>query len=174
MRLRGTVSSYQDEVQLNVAGRKVEVIDSEINEVQPREMTASEAMSPENTGKLVKVTGVVEEVISEGGAVNQIMINDGTASARIYINAYITNNVSLDFVKEGITISAVGLASRGENFSSETEFLPRIRVRDRGEITLVKELDPSEPPIPAKNANLEILTVSSGTLNPSFSTQTLS
>jgi len=57
--------------------------------------------------------------------------------ARVYINAYITSDVDLSFVTEGAVVSVTGLASIGENQSS-SDPLPRIRVRDRNEITLAQ------------------------------------
>lgn len=157
IRVTGVVSGYQDEVQLAVS--KVEMIDETMNPIQPTKLSTGEAMASKHTGRLVEVTGVVEEVIVDQGVVNQIMINDGSGAARIFINGYITKNVNLDFVEVGKTISAVGLASVGENYSSETEFLPRIRVRDRGEIKLVEV---------SNNALLSALKVNKGILKPEF------
>lgn len=155
IRVTGTVSSYQDEVQLVVS--KVEVVEEALQPVQPTQLSTGEAMLSAHTGELIQVTGIVEEVNVDQGVVNQIMINDGSGSARLFINGYITKDVNLDFVEEGVTLTAIGLASVGENYSSETEFLPRLRVRDRGEIQLI-----------ANDASLSTLTVSQGTLTPVF------
>nr|WP_307990702.1 CehA/McbA family metallohydrolase [uncultured Niameybacter sp.] len=164
IRVTGVVSSYQDELQLKVS--KVEVIDETLRPLEPTKLSTKDAMLKKYTGKLVEVTGKVEEVSVDEGVINQIMINDGTGPARIFINGYITKDVSLDFVKEGVIITAVGLASIGENFSSQTEFLPRLRVRDRGEIKFVS--DGGEVEQPSNDARLSQLTVSQGTLRPDF------
>lgn len=164
IRVTGVVSSYQDELQLKVS--KVEVIDETLRPLEPTKLSTKDAMLKKYTGKLVEVTGKVEEVSIDEGVINQIMINDGTGPARIFINGYITKDVSLDFVKEGVIITAVGLASIGENFSSQTEFLPRLRVRDRGEIKFIS--DGGEVEQPSNDARLSQLTVSQGTLRPDF------
>ena len=136
IRVTGTVSGYQGETQLKVS--KIQVVDPTINPIEPVKVSTGEAMSPENTGKLIKVTGRVKDIVSDQGVVGQITINDGTGPALIYINGYITKNKDLSDVKIGKEISAIGLASIGENFQSKTEFLPRIRVRDRSEIIITK------------------------------------
>ena len=134
IRVTGTLSSYQGEVQLQVT--KYTVIDPAINRVAPTEVSTANAMIPANTGKLVKLTGVVSGVISEAdGTVNQFTINDSSGPALIYINSYITKGVDLSFVTNGATVTVTGLASIGENHAS-SNMLPRIRVRDRGEIVL--------------------------------------
>jgi hypothetical protein len=95
-------------------------------------------MSAVNTGRLIKTTGIVTDIVSDSsGVIGQITIDDGTGPAIVYINSYITPNKSLSFVTVGDSISVTGLGSVGENFTSETDFLPRIRVRDRGEIVPV-------------------------------------
>lgn len=62
----------------------------------------------------------------------------------VYINGYITKSVSLSHIKVGDRVEVTGISSIGENMSSETEFLPRIRVRDRSEIVVLPL--PPEPP----------------------------
>lgn len=136
IRVTGVLSSYQGEQQLAVSS--VRIMDTAIQPEAPQVLTTAEAMAPANTGKLIQTSGIVKRVVAEpNGTVNEITINDGTGEAIVYINAYITPNKSLSFVEVGAEISVIGLGSIGENFTSTTEFLPRLRVRDRGEIELI-------------------------------------
>lgn len=132
IRVLGKVGEYQGEKQLQVV--KVSVLDSDINMVTPISVTPEEAMSPDYTGSLVKFRGTVSEIIKDkDGVVGQLMVS----GARVYINGYITKDVSLANIKVGDTVEVTGLSSFGENMSSATDFLPRIRVRDRAEIVLI-------------------------------------
>ncbi len=134
VKLSGIVSEYQGEKQIDVSSGAVDAISSaSISYVEPKEMSTADTMSSYNTGLLVKTTGIVESVIKDDNIVNQIVINDGTGSATVYINAYITTGVDLSFVTEGRKISVVGFASIGEVFESDDP-ASRIRVRDRAEI----------------------------------------
>ncbi|MGL4608006.1 MAG: chitobiase/beta-hexosaminidase C-terminal domain-containing protein [Eubacteriaceae bacterium] len=134
VQVTGKISSYQGEIQLLVS--KIKVIDSSITHVLPTEINT--VALGENTGKLLKLTGTVIDIKKEeDGVISQITIDDGSGPSIVYINGYITKTVDLDFVKLGAKISAIGLGSIGENFTS-SDMLPRLRVRDRGEITLVE------------------------------------
>lgn len=132
IRVIGEMGAYQDEIQIQVS--RVVVIDKEENPVTPTALSTAASMLPENTGKLVKTSGVITEITEDNGVVGQIMFNDDSGAARAYINAYITPGVDLSHLAVGDTVIVTGLASVGENFSSLTEFLPRLRVRDRNEI----------------------------------------
>ncbi|MCL1835740.1 MAG: hypothetical protein FWG48_06210, partial [Oscillospiraceae bacterium] len=135
IRVTGTVSSYQGEIQIQV--RKLDVIDAAINSVEPENLATVYPMQPRYTGKLVKVAGTVSDVREENGVISQFMVTDNTGvGSLVYINAYITSGVDLSFVKEGEKVFVTGLASVGENMSGTP--LPRIRVRDRNEIVPVK------------------------------------
>ena len=132
IRVLGKVSQYQDEKQIQV--EKVTVLDSSINPVAPKVVTPQEAIAPENIGSLVKFTGIVTEINNTGdGVVGQLMVG----GIRVYINGYITKNISLSNIKIGDKVEVTGISSIGENMSSTTEFLPRIRVRDRAEIVVI-------------------------------------
>jgi len=134
IRVTGTVSSYQGEIQLQV--RKLQIVDTAVNSIVPTALSTAEAMAPENTGLLVQVSGVVSNVITSGGTVSEFILTDATGvGALIYINAYITSDVDLSFIADGARVSVTGLASIGENASGSP--LPRIRVRDRSEIVLL-------------------------------------
>lgn len=133
IRVTGVVSAYQGEMQLAVSD--IRILDQTIVPVTPAVVSTKDAMAAANTGKLIKTTGVVTHIVAEpSGVINQITIDDGTGAAIVYINSYITPGKSLSFVTVGANISVTGLGSIGENFTSTTDFLPRIRVRDRGEI----------------------------------------
>lgn len=137
IRVTGKVDAYQGEKQIQNA--KVTVINSAINLVTPKAVTPLEAMSPANTGTLVTFNGTVTEIIKDNeGVVGQLMVS----GARVYINGYITKNVSLAHIKIGDTVQVTGISSVGENMSSDTDFLPRIRVRDRGEIVVISSTIP--------------------------------
>ena len=138
IRVTGTLSAYQGETQIAVT--KVDVLDASINSVAPETMTTQTAMAPENTGSLIKIEGIVSDVINTGGMISQFTVTDSSGvGALVFINAYITNTVDLSFVKDGAKVSVTGLASVGENNSS-SDHLPRIRVRDRNEITLISQV----------------------------------
>jgi len=84
----------------------------------------------------VKLSGIVSDVRAEDGVVSQFMITDESGiGALIYINAYITSAVDLQFIADGATVSVTGLVSFGENFGPD--FQARIRVSDRSEIVLL-------------------------------------
>ncbi|MFP3154783.1 InlB B-repeat-containing protein [Lachnospiraceae bacterium ZAX-1] len=138
IRVSGVLSSYQGETQIQVS--KVRVIDSSINKVTPTALSTSQSALPANTGRLVKTQGKVTNVIKDNtsGIVSQFTINDGSGPVIAYINEYITSAVNISFVEVGKTISVIGLASIGENFTS-SNMLPRIRVRDRNEVKLIPE-----------------------------------
>jgi trimeric autotransporter adhesin len=146
IRVTGTVSEYQGEKQIQNA--KVTVINSDKNLVVPKSVTPQEAMSSANTGNLVTFKGTVTEIIKgNDGTVGQLMVS----GARVYINAYITKNISLANIKEGDTVQVTGISSIGENMSSDTEFLPRIRIFDRGEIIAVTTV-----PVPVTGISLNV------------------
>ena len=135
IRVIGRIGEFQGEKQITV--ERFEVIDPAINKIVPREVSTEEAMSPDTTGELIKTEGVVSDIFSEGGSIVQFTITDDTGvGARVFINAYITSGVDLSFVKDGAIVSVAGLASVGENETS-SDFLSRIRVRDRNEIVLI-------------------------------------
>jgi len=101
-------------------------------------LTTEGAMHPDNTGLLVKVSGVVSEVYKSGGTISQFTVTDDSGvGARVFINAYITSDVDLSFVTEGAKVSVTGLGSVGEN-ETGSDPMPRIRVRDRNEITFLE------------------------------------
>jgi 3D (Asp-Asp-Asp) domain-containing protein len=133
IRVTGTVSAYQGETQLAVMN--LVVIDSELSSVTPATLSTKEAMAPENTGLLVTINGTVSDIYEADNVISQFTVTDESGTgALVYINAYITTAVDLSFIKAGARVNVTGLASIGEN-QSGSDYLPRIRVRDRNEIT---------------------------------------
>ena len=142
VRARGYVSSYQGETQLTVhLGGRFEIIDRTITPVEPKDdLTTVQIASPAYTGWLVRVEGVVSDVVIQPGTQDTVMqftLTDDYGSIIVFMRDYITPGVDLGFIENGVIASVVGFASHGEN--AGTDYLPRIRVRDRGEITLVSE-----------------------------------
>ncbi len=137
VQLTGVVSEYQGEKQLDVSTGSVDVVTgASVTYVEPTKMSTAKTMSSENTGLLVKTEGTVKSVVKDGSTVNQIVIDDGSGEATVYINTYITSGVDLSFIEVGKKISVIGFSSYGEIFGSEAP-ASRIRVRDRAEIKLV-------------------------------------
>ena len=140
-RFYGEISHYQGEVQLKVT--KFTMIDQTIHIIEPTTMKTNTAMSPTNTGTLIKTTGVVSKVFKDpDGTINQFTIDDGSGPVIVFINGYITKSTTLPFVTDGATVSVIGLASIGE-VVSDSNMHPRIRVRDRAEIVKVTVNNPS-------------------------------
>ncbi|WP_310603273.1 CehA/McbA family metallohydrolase [Anaerosporobacter sp.] len=137
VRVVGSLDQYLGDKELRVITAKV--IDETKNVVAPTKMTTKESMNYEtNGGKLVKVEGVITDVVIKNDIVETIMVKDSSGvNARVFIDGYILHSDSSSktlesFVKVGNTISAVGLVS----YDPDGE---RLRVRDRSEIVLVKE-----------------------------------
>jgi hypothetical protein len=119
------------EKQLNVSS--ISVIDSTIRPVNPANVTTSRAMNPAITGNLVRVEGRVSDIREAGGTISQFTVTDSSGvGALVFVNAYITPDIDLNFIQNGATVNVTGLASHGETDGGLQ--LSRIRVRDRGEI----------------------------------------
>jgi len=150
IRVTGTASAYQGETQIAVAS--LAVIDASINSVTPTELTTQGATAPDNTGLLITMTGVVSDIYKTGDVISQFTVTDVSGvGALVYINAYITSNVDLSFIKDGVKVSVTGLASIGENQTS-SDPMPRIRVRDRNEIVFSEPIPVTSIKIDAPSA----------------------
>lgn len=132
----GALDQYLGDKELRVITAKV--VDEKKNEIAPTKVTTKEAMNYEsNGGKLVKVEGVITDVILKNDVVETLMVKDSSGvEARVFIDGYIlysdsTSKALESFAKIGNTISAVGLVSYDPDGV-------RLRVRDRSEIILVK------------------------------------
>ncbi|HWR22933.1 MAG TPA: CehA/McbA family metallohydrolase [Feifaniaceae bacterium] len=137
VRVTGTTSSYNGERQLAVSD--IEKI-GDGTPLPPAAVTAAAAMSPANTGNLLKVTGAVTDLgYASDGTLDTILVTDATGTARVFIDGYIMPDYSgLNLLKKGDTIEAVGLGSITVDTSGEGSFIPRLRVRNRAEIRLLE------------------------------------
>lgn len=132
----GTLDEYLGDLELRVID--VEVTDESINKIEPKKLSAKEAMDYEtNGGLLAKISGKVTKVEFENGIVSYFMIKDDSGvEAKIFIDGYIkASNPSTNLEElliEGQTVSAVGLVSYDPDGA-------RIRVRDRSEIVKIEE-----------------------------------
>ena len=143
VRVTGVTSSYNGERQLAVSS--IEVVDPAVTPVSPALVTAAEAMSPNNTGNLLCVRGMVKSLgYSSDGALETILVEDETGVANVFIDGYIMSAYTgLDAIKVGDSVKSVGIGSitvEIENPSGGN--IPRMRVRDRSEITY----ESAEPP----------------------------
>jgi len=125
--ITGRTSSYQGERQLNIDS--IEYVEETINPISPKLMTTKEVV--ENLGLLVQVEGIVKDIKIDLGVVQSILLEDESGqSVRVFIDGYIGAEVKMPDIKVGDTVNAIGLSSIDPEG-------PRIRVRDRNEITLV-------------------------------------
>ncbi len=128
VKVLGYVGQYQGDIELVM--QQIEVTDTALKPVSPKEFTTRDSMLPQNGGWLAKVRGTVTGITE-----NTIFIDDGTGEARIFVDGYIgdsTGGINTPgkwepSIKVGDTVSAIGLAS------VDTEG-NRLRVRDTSEI----------------------------------------
>ena len=134
VRCTGVLGAYNGERELVVT--KIEAVEGhEERIIEPLELTAAQAMSTDYTGLLIKVSGTVESLgYSSDGALETIMVNDGTDVARVFIDGYIMSDYVID-IHVGDHVEATGLASiTVDTESAEGGYIPRIRVRNRAEV----------------------------------------
>ncbi|MEG2158528.1 MAG: hypothetical protein RRY18_01480, partial [Clostridia bacterium] len=129
----GKVSSYNGETQMEVTSS--EIITREFTMPVAKDMTAEESSLKENVGWLARVEGVVSKVTFKEGLLESFMI-DGKAF--VWIDGYITTDVDLNWIKNGMTVSAEGLTSMTANTQSGERYISRIRVANRNTIKFVK------------------------------------
>ena len=154
VRCTGVLGAYNGERELVVTSIAA-VEGHEENVIEPQLLTAADAMSPDYTGSLLKVEGVVESLgYSSDGALETIMVKDDTGVARVFIDGYIMSDYIID-IKVGDTVSAIGLGS----ITVDTEdpdggFIPRLRVRNRAEIVVLESYEPVAPTVEAERAEI--------------------
>lgn len=130
VRITGTTSSYQGERQLNVSN--ISLVDSNITQVEPKEVTASQINDRTYLGSLVKISGTIKKVELANGAVQTILVQDKAGNtARIFIDGYITTGKEIKDLAVGNSVTAVGLSSYDNTFDG---LAARIRIRDRADI----------------------------------------
>lgn len=145
VRVTGSWDQYQGDTELRCIS--IELIDSNVNPIEPAELGISDASNyEENGGLLSKVSGTVKSVVKEGEAISSVILTDGTNAFRLLFNNYIgySDESSADittFVKEGAEISAVGVIYMDPEGVC-------LRIRDLSEVELVTVDKPEEPDDP--------------------------
>ena len=145
VRVTGSWDQYQGDTELRCIS--IELIDSNVNPIEPAEFGISDASNyEENGGLLSKVSGTVKSVVKEGEAISSVILTDGTNDFRLLFNNYIgySDESSADittFVKEGAEISAVGVIYMDPEGVC-------LRIRDLSEVELVTVDKPEEPDDP--------------------------
>src|SRR5450830_633499 len=137
VRVTGIVGQFEGDSLIHVLNESSDIfiIDSTPTLVSPTPMSTSDSMLELNEGWLVKVQGVVTNIVTTGGD-NSLYIDDGTGVAKVYVNGYIgdgTDNLTMlgawdPAIKVGDWVSAIGLASQDASGH-------RLRVRNTAEIT---------------------------------------
>ncbi|MBN1060011.1 CehA/McbA family metallohydrolase [Clostridium botulinum] len=142
VRITGVVDAYQGELEISLADRdsgpvsgnieskNVQILDENIVDVKPVELSTKDSMLPMNGGKLVKVQGKVVRMDKQN-----LYIDDGSGESRVYVEGYIWDGVNIKEslgkwdknIEVGDNVSAIGLAS----WDPENG---RLRVRNTGEI----------------------------------------
>ena len=151
VRVTGRTSSYQGERQLAVT--KIEKI-ADAAAPAPKDVTAAQINNGSVLGSLVRIKGTITRVETAEGKIQTIMVKDTAGNeARVFIDGYITTAKEVQDAFVGYQVEAVGLASYDNTFvlSDGTQVYPRIRIRDRSDITCTKggsTIDPPAPVIP--------------------------
>ena len=136
VRITGTTSSYQGERQLAVTSI---VKISEGEAPAPKEVTAAQVNDGSVLGSLIKVKGVITKVEMSDGLIQTIMVKDEAGNeCRVFIDGYITTSEDVKDAIVGYKIEAIGLASYDNTFNAPDGPFPRIRIRNRADITCTK------------------------------------
>jgi hypothetical protein len=114
--------------------------------VVPEMLSTAMAASPEKVGNLVGFVGKVTKVeYDANGVLGAIHVDDGSGEVLIFLDGYINCSDDctlgedgyhdLSWVKEGVLLSACGIASIGQNsYENSDQIGPRIRTRNRADI----------------------------------------
>lgn len=142
MRITGNTEHYQGDFEIQIMS--YEILDADKKIIVPKEMSAKDAMNyGKNGGELIKVQGEVVSVTMSNGVVSEFVVKDEQGDeAKVFIDGYILSgttgkNELADIVKEGNTVSAVGLSYLHPEGNSEVSVCV-LRVRDCDEIRLVE------------------------------------
>lgn len=145
VKVTGKVDCYQGEFELQISDEdsQIEIVDEAQSTVTPTKLSTKDSMLKENGGKLISVEGTVTNI--DGG---NLYIDDGSGVSRVFVEGYIWDGINEAMkgkwnpeIKVGDTVSAVGLGSYDPLGS-------RLRVRNTGEIILVKSAEvPNEKPV---------------------------
>ncbi|WP_252250083.1 CehA/McbA family metallohydrolase [Clostridium sp. ZBS13] len=148
VRITGVVDAYQGELEISLADRNagpvsgnieaknVQILDENIVDVKPVELSTKDSMLPSNGGKLVKVQGKVVRMDKQN-----LYIDDGSGVSRVYVEGYIWDGVNIGEslgkwdknIEVGDNVSAIGLASWDPEGG-------RLRVRNTGEIKFQEDI----------------------------------
>ena len=136
VRITGTTSSYQGERQLAV----ISIVKiGEAEAPAPKEVSAAQVNDGSVLGSLIKVKGTVTRIEESEGLVQTIMVKDEAGNeCRVFIDGYITTDKTIENLAVGCKIEAIGLASYDNTFNAPDGPFPRIRIRDRADITCTK------------------------------------
>ena len=136
VRITGTTSSYQGERQLAVTSI---VKIGEAEAPAPKGVAAAQVNDGSVLGSLIKVKGTVTRIEESEGLVQTIMVKDEAGNeCRVFIDGYITTDKTIENLAVGCKIEAIGLASYDNTFNAPDGPFPRIRIRDRADITCTK------------------------------------
>lgn len=140
IRIVGHVDFYQGDKELKI-GSGVEgytILDKEVHEIAPQQMSAKEAMDYDtNGGKLVSVKGTVSDIVKVNGILSSFLLDDGSGvKAKIYMNGNVAAGVDESIVKEGVQLKASGLVYMDPEGTC-------LRVRNGQEIEKISE--PQDP-----------------------------
>lgn len=132
----GTVDEYLGDTELRVI--EYSVTDTAINPLTPTLMATADSMLDANGGMLIQVEGIVESMDSQN-----IFINDGSGTARVFLDGYIGDGSNDPakagkwdpLIMAGDRVKAIGLAS------VDTQG-PRLRVRNTAEVVRIKDTIP--------------------------------
>ncbi|MDF2872306.1 MAG: nucleic acid binding OB-fold tRNA/helicase-type, partial [Anaerocolumna sp.] len=118
VRITGTTSSYNGERQLNVSS--ISLLDSNIQTIEPKAVTAEQVNNQTYLGSLVKLSGKIAKIELANGAVQTILVRDNAGNtARIFIDGYITTGKEINNLEVGNSITAVGLSSYDNTFDGK-------------------------------------------------------
>lgn len=143
MRITGNTEHYQGDFEIQIMS--YEILDADKKIIDPEKMSAKDAMDyGNNGGELIQVQGEVVSVTMSNGVVSEFVVKDEKGDeAKVFIDGYILSgttgkNELADIVKEGNTVSAVGLLYLHPEGDSEVS-VSVLRVRDCDEIRLEKK-----------------------------------
>lgn len=141
VRVTGLVDQYDGdtEIQIKDETRDLQIIDENINPIEPKLLSTKDSMLEDNEGLLVKIQGKVVKMDEQN-----LYIDDGSGVSRTYVEGYIWDGIDQNRkgkwdsnIAVGDMVSIVGLASEDPQGH-------RLRVRNTAEIVLQKKIVPVE------------------------------
>ena len=152
VRITGYTDFYQAEMELQVMS--IEKL-GETDPVEPKEVTAAQINDKSVLGSLVTLKGTVESFEYENGLIQTIMVKDDEGNiARVFIDGYITTAEDVKNLTVGCRIEATGLSSYDDTWK-DTEYFPRIRVRNRADIICTSAVDENAAVVYGKSLSLK-------------------